>query len=198
MRSILSRLFLYLSTPSQWEKDIKMKMTKTNANGKTKYIYYDAMGNLTTVTAGLKGVTEIHIKELYNADNREAYNNLKNSKTPLTDNEKVQVKEWEKNHPGQVAEKHWHKTIDYSYENEDSLDKSKCIYEASLAANKDVSPDIERLREVVNMFTDDEKYLYSLYMAGFNFVEIGKILGISRKAANRRFDRIKEKIKKLF
>ncbi|HEY9059191.1 MAG TPA: sigma factor-like helix-turn-helix DNA-binding protein [Pseudobacteroides sp.] len=176
-----------------------MKFKKTPSNKRGTYTYYGVNGKV-TVRPGKDGITEVDIKLLHSLDDNEVYTNIKNSRPKMDKQEKAAVKEWEEAHPGEVAPKNWNISIDAS-DGEDgtSQDKSKVLEEAYYSLEKEVSPAVERLRDVVETLTKEQQELYQMVVIqSMTLTEAAEVLGTSIPNIHKRINRIYEQIKKKF
>lgn len=153
-----------------------------------------------TIKPGEDGVTEMHIKSLYAFDDSEIYYNIKNSRPQLTNSEKAVIKDWEDKHMGEEIPKNWNLSIESLEDEGICQDKSKLLAGASYSPFEEVSSDVERLCEVVQMLTPEQQEIYRrVLIEGEPAQEVAKDMGIpSKQAMNNRLNKIKAQIKKLF
>lgn len=127
-----------------------MKFRKTNYNNRTTYTYVFATGEKIAIAPGDEEITAGLIKYLHSLDDSEVYNNWKNCKPPLSDEEKAVVHKWEEAHPGEKIPKNWNLSLDMFSEDSDSdMDRSdlmKGVYDRSHAEDHAET----RLREVID------------------------------------------------
>mgnify|MGYP002710627900 FL=1 len=149
---------------------------------------------------GENGVTEAWIKTLHSLDDHEVYMNCKNSKPPMTDDQKAEKREWEEAHPGQKYMKNWNLSLDYiSTDDEGETDKSKVLKSASYLMEEEVPADVQRLRDVVETMTDKQKQVYQYHvLEGLSFTEIAKLMGTSVPNVTKHFEKAKDHIRKNF
>jgi len=173
----------------------KLRIRKTPTNQRTSYTYIYADGQKIVLHPGKENVTEVDIKLLHSSDDAEVYNNIKNGRPEPTEKAKQQMREWEEHHPGEKAPSNWNVSLDAPISEEDSTPLSEMIP----APEKTVSPDVERLREIVDTMTERQQQVYYLhYIAGFNVKETAAILGMSSPAITKCKKRIIEIIKENF
>lgn len=109
-----------------------MKTKKTRWDKRGTYTFQFNDGTSITLRPGEDGVTEADIKVLHSLDDAEVYNNIKNSRPPMTAEEKVRKKVWEAEHPGERYPANWNLSFDYMAGDdgdEDKLDKSRILSE---------------------------------------------------------------------
>lgn len=177
-----------------------MKFKKTETKQRGSYVYYYGKDEKVTITPGKDGVTEMDIKLLHSLDDHEVYTNIKNSRPKMDELEKAEVKEWQEAHPGEVAPKNWNISID-AFDGEDctSQDKSKVLEEAYYSLQEEVSPAVERLRDVVEMLTPEQQKLYQMVVIqSMTLTAEAEGLGTSIPNIHKRMNRIYEQIKKKF
>lgn len=109
-----------------------MKTKKTRWDKRGTYTFQFDDGTSITLRPGEDGVTEADIKVLHSLDDAEVYNNLKNSRPPMTAAQKAEKKRWESEHPGEQYPANWNLSLDYMAGDdgdEDKLDKSRLFSE---------------------------------------------------------------------
>ena len=177
---------------------MRFRKTTTTQRGSYGYNFYDDKGNPqpVEVRAGEDGVIEVMIKTLHSLDDAEIYNNIKNSRPKLSDEQKAANKEWEALHPGETAPKNWNISIDAF---DAAQDKSNLLEEIYYATNEEVSAEVERLRDVVDTLTPDQQALYRMViMEGYSLTDVASLSGKSVTSVHKRMERIKKQIKKKF
>lgn len=177
-----------------------MKFRKTAANARETYPYRFGNGDTVILKPGEDGVTEMDIKSLHALDDSEVYYNIKNSRPQLSDEEKAEIKEWEDKHPGEEVPKNWNLSIESLEDEGISQDKSRILADVSYSPFEDVSPEVDRLREVVQMLTPEQQEIYRrVFINEEPAQDVAKDMGIpSKQAMNNRLNKIKAQIKKLF
>ena len=170
---------------------MRVKKTRQSDRGVYRYPVQVEVGNgnykttYNVIKPGEDGVTEVMIKSLHAMDDHEVYLNTKNGHPPMTEEQKAAKKEWEEAHPGEKYTMNWNLSLDYIAGDEDEVDKSSVL--ASAAYNPfeedEVSPEIQKLRDVVATLTDRQKQVYQLVLLEeYSFTDAAKILECS--AAN--------------
>ncbi len=120
--------------------EILMKSHKTPLKERGIYTYHFDDCRKVTIKPGQDGVTEEFIKQLHALDDSEVYYNNKNWHRPVSEKEKMRIKEWEEKHSGEKYSDVWNLSLDSVFEEDGSQDK--CIY---LADNRYVDDVISAL-----------------------------------------------------
>ena len=171
-----------------------MKFRKTPLKQRSTYTYYDAEGNAVVVLMpGADGVTELDIKMLHQADDREVYNNLKNSKPKLSDDEKHEIKKWEESTGQDWTEKNYNLSFDAVAEDNECREQSKLWHQVLNYQQESIGVDsnIEFLHEAVKQLTTDQQWLYhQVYILERPQVEIAEELGVTKAAITNRLNKI--------
>lgn len=184
-----------------------MKIRKTRQDKRETYRYEvcreDGNGGYIREFVELKpgedGVTEAWIKTLHSLDDHEVYMNCKNSRPPMTDEQKAEKREWEEAHPGEKYMQNWNLSLDYLSSDDDAQDKSSVMRDNSYSMDEDVPADVQRLREVVETMTDKQKQVYRLHvLEGYSFTEIAKQMQTSVPNVTKHFEKAKDHIRKNF
>ncbi len=171
-----------------------MRVKKTRQSDRGVYRYpvqvEDGHGGYRTaynvIKPGEDGITEVMIKSLHAMDDHEVYLNVKNGHPPMTAEQKAAKKEWEEAHPGEKYTMNWNLSLDYiAGEDDEEVDKSHVLAGASYDPfdEEEVSPEVQRLRDVVATMTDRQKQVYQLVLLEERgYTEVAKFLDCS--AAN--------------
>ena len=115
-----------------------MKYRKTNYYARTSYTYVFADGTKITIEPGDKSnskgfkTSPEMIKLLHAMDDAEVYNNIKNTRPPMSHSMNQQIRKWENDHPGETAPKNWNLSLDILLDADtdfDSLTILKEIYD---------------------------------------------------------------------
>jgi RNA polymerase sigma factor (sigma-70 family) len=167
-----------------------MRVKKTRQSAREMYRYpvevEDGRGGYRTVYNVIKpgedGVTEVEIKSLHSMDDAEVYNNLKNIRPQMTEEEKAAKKQWEKEHPGEKYEVLWNASLDYLMADDAPADESRFLASASYEpfADEEVSDDVQRLRDIVASMSERQKQVYRLVLIEeYSLTDAAKIMGCS-------------------
>ena len=184
-----------------------MKFRKTNTHNRTNYTYYPAEGAPITLfpessrpnaSADVtvydeRYVPDDMIRELHLADDRMVYSNNKNCKTPYAKWEKPILEEWQRQHPGEKPPKRYHKSLEAVISDESiAEDKLNVQTHVLMAADEEESPDIERLHEIVDSFSSEQKTIYRLvFLLGNSGREAARMLNIPESTMRRRVNEIR-------
>lgn len=189
-----------LCLPRPGGKDKTMKFHKTGNKNRQTYTYLGLDGRKETLVPGENGITEEFILALHRMDDNEVYNNNKNRKPPVQEWEKPIIEDWKRRHPGEELPERYNVTLDMLTDTDDSDcigDKGAVLLE--MTAEEEVPADVERLREVVELLTADQKELYRrVVLEGMSLEDAGKEMGLTSNAVTCRMRRIREFIKKSF
>lgn len=176
-----------------------MKFRKTNYNNRPTYTYRFATGEEITIAPGDADgrVTAELIKFLHSRDDAEVYNNRKNCKPPLSDEEKEMIRKWEDAHPGEEVPKNWTMSLDAFYEDADSdMDRSgimREVYDRSHAEDLAVS----RLGEVIDEMPYKQRQAFVMVeLDGYSMTEVADKLGCSIVNVSKLIARAKSFIRK--
>lgn len=175
-----------------------MKFHKTNYNHRTTYTYQSATGERITFAPGDANgeVTAELIECLHKFDDKEVYNNVKNHKPQLSDEEKAMIREWEESHPGEEVPKNWTMSLDAFSEDADSdMDRSdlmRRVYDRLHAEDHVAS----RLGEVIDEMPYKQHQAFVLVeLDGYSMTEAADKLGCSIANVSKLIARAKEYIK---
>ena len=190
-----------LCLPRPGGKDKTMKFHKTGNKNRQTYTYLGLDGRKETLVPGENGITEEFILALHRMDDNEVYNNNKNRKAPVQEWEKPIIEDWKRWHPGEELPERYNVTLDMLTDTDDTDcigDKGAVLLEMAVD-EKEIPADVERLREVVELLTADQKELYRMVvLEGMSLEDASKEMGISEGAVQKRMVRIRESIKRLF
>ena len=191
-----------LCLPRPGGKDKTMKFHKTGNKNRQTYTYLGLDGRKETLVPGENGITEEFILALHRMDDNEVYNNNKNRKAPVQEWEKPIIEDWKRWHPGEELPERTTLSLDeiiYPSNESGDSDKSVLLADPSQSIDKDVPAGVERLREVVELLTAEQRELYRMVvLEGMSQEDAGKEMGISEGAVQKRMVRIRESIKRLF
>lgn len=163
---------------------MKFRKTPQSQRGTYTYTYLSGDGKTTekvVLRPGEDGVTEMDIKSLHSLDDSEVYYNCKNAQSPLTAKEKEELKDWQEKHPNENAPKRYAISLDATYDDEKAFeDKSHIQASLYYEMNRDVSDEVEHLREVVKTMPPKRQEAYQLVcIDGFSKTEAARIMGTS-------------------
>lgn len=183
-----------------------MKLKKTPRAKRTQYVYtyYDADGNKKQeyIISGENGVTEEQIKKLHALDDREVYYNLKNSRKQISDDENADLTDRSEDYPNSEMPFNSVGSNDISLEfcmEYPYTKEAKEIIEQTCTYFDDVSPEVERLREIVQTLTPIERAIYKLVLInGLTNVEAAARLSMSEANVRYYKNKILDFIKKNF
>lgn len=181
-----------------------MKTKKTRWDKRGAYTFQFNDGTSVTLRPGEDGVTEADIKVLHSLDDAEVYNNIKNSRPPMTEAEKAAKKQWEAEHPGERYPANWNLSFDYMAGDdgdEDKLDKSRILFEACAYMETEDETEKKMLDRILWFLTDIQREVYRLVkIVGHTQTEAADILGTSipniNKHLKKAMDRIEEQKEK--
>src|SRR5574344_873441 len=175
-----------------------MRNHKTPQKDRGIYTYHFDDGKKVTIKPGEEGVTEEFIKKLHSLDDSEVYYNHKNWHRPISEKEKLDIKEWEEKHPGEKYQEVWNLSIDSIFDEEGNQDK--CIYLADTRTiEEETSDEVDRLREVVSKMTEKQQRVCELhYIEGYSLSEIADIMGTSVPSVHKHKKKILKFIKENF
>lgn len=175
-----------------------MKFRKTNYNNRTTYTYKFVTGEKLTLAPGNADVeiTVDLIKYLHSLDDSEVYNNRKNCKPPLSDEEKAVVHKWEEAHPGEEFPKNWTLSLDTFSEDPDSdMDRSSIIRDVYEKANEKKHA-VTRLWEIIDKMSDRQRRVFIMVeLDGYTMTETADKLGCSIANVSKLIARAKTFIK---
>ena len=176
-----------------------MKIRRTPTDKRGTYTFRFGDGTSITLRPGEDGVTEADIKTLHSLDDAEVYNNLKNSRPPLTEKEKVEKKAWEAAHPGEKYPRNWNLSLDYiAGDNGDGEDDpGKCLLTSSACCYMDPEEETEEeiLKRILWFLTDIQREVFRLVkLAGYTQTEAAGILGTSIPNVNKHLKKALERI----
>ena len=175
-----------------------MRNHKTKQENRGTYTYVFDDGKKVTIKPGEEGVTEEFIKKLHSLDDSEVYYNLKNSKRPISEKEKQDIKDWKEKHPGEKYQNVWNLSIDSIFDEDGNQDK--CIYRAdNTIIEEETSDEVDRLREVVSRMTEKQQRVYELhFLEEYSLTEVAAILNISIPSVHKHKEKILKFIKENF
>lgn len=175
-----------------------MRFKKTRSDKRVTYTFHFDDGSNITVRPGEDGVTEADIKVLHSLDDAEVYNNIKNSRPPMTEAEKAAKKRWEAEHPGERYPANWNLSFDYMAGNdgdEDNPDKSRILSAACTYMETADETETQMLNRILWFLTDIQREVYRLVkIVGHTQTEAAEILGTSIPNINKHLKKAMERI----
>lgn len=194
-----------------------MASRKVDANQPT-YVYKSVVGTQVVVRAGENGVTDLDIRELNLAHNREVENDYKNARPKRTKEEKATIQAWMEHYISNIVAEYGYQPhpLDVKAEVNDQFPRN---YTLSLKAFDDEceegknpiqkamadsfvvdeDPRIERLHEILPLLTEDQRWLINqIYVEGRTQPDIAKELGKTQQSISKRLAKIHNRLKKLF
>lgn len=175
-----------------------MRFKKTRWDRRGTYTFDFNDGTRITLKPGEDGITEADIKMLHSMDDAEVYNNIKNSRPPMTEKQKADKKAWEAEHPGETYPANWNLSLDYMAGedgDDDKLDKS----EVSAAASTEMDYEDESEEEMVERILDflspvQRKVYYLRHIKGHKGKEVAEMLHTSTANVSQRYKEALAKI----
>ena len=177
---------------------MKQKFRKTPTNRRGSYRYYNAKGELVVSLSpdAMTGVTDIHIKLLHSMDDAEVYNNIKNCACGATPkNQAMEIRlDFQKS-------SRWVLSFNQLMDEEDMDYKENTrLLEQAYVRDEENRRDHgkEILREAVSYLKPEEQELFRMYYTEeMTQPEIGKILGITAPAVQKRRMKLQERLKEI-
>lgn len=176
-----------------------MKFHKTNSNNRTTYTYKTATGERISFAPGDADgeITAELIKFLHSLDDSEVYNNRKNCKPPLSDEEKAAIRVWEEAHPVEEAPKNWTMSLNAFSEDADSdMDRSGLMREIYNRSHTEGAV-AARLWEVIDEMPYKQRQVFVMVeLDGYSMTKVADKLGCSVANVSKLVARAKEFIKR--
>jgi len=175
-----------------------MRFRKTKWSKRGTYIYEAGTGEKFELKPGEHGITEADIKLLHSLDDAEVYNNIKNSRPPLTEAQKAEKKQWELEHPGETYPANWNLSLDYMAGedgDDDKLDKSEVTAAASVSMVYEDETEEEMVERILDFLTPMQRYVYYLrHIKGYKGKEVAAMLKTSDANVSMRYKEALAKI----
>ncbi len=187
------------------ESERTMKYRKTYYYARTSYTYTFANGQKITFKVGdinpIDGsvITEEMIKLLHSLDDAEVNNNIKNSRPPISDSTKQEIREWEEDHPGETAPKKWNVSLDMFFGDDDSdIDCSRIMREIYDRYHYDniVKEKVDEIIESMPKKTRTACVL--VWKEGYSQKEAAEIMGCTNGNLSRLISRAEDIIRKKY
>lgn len=178
-----------------------MKYRKTPSNQRETYTYTFMNGERVTIRPDQDGVTEADIKCLHRADDREVKNNIRNEKTPLTEQERLTRKQRLESHTEDTQPTKWHLSFDSLVSSDDGISTADQFIgnedtSTTLPYDEDETDALQLLHDLIQSATERQQQVYRLVvLEGFNFVQTSRILGISNVAVRNHYRALIDKIR---
>lgn len=141
------------------------------------------------------------IQSLHSFDDAEVYNNNKHARRYVRPEQKVFMKEWRKEHPGEPEPDSWqlwNVSFDAVFSDEDgSFDDSHLAYKAWASSQEpEPSPRMERVFDFIETLPDRQQRLFDLaFVRELPQKEIAAILKIKPAAVSRAVKRLRDAIR---
>jgi RNA polymerase sigma factor (sigma-70 family) len=201
------------------ERIFIMRFLKTNYKSRTTYKYYRIGSDkpICVLKPGEKGVTEMDIQLLHRMDDQLVYNEIKNHRPRLNDEQKKKVKAWKEsfiqkfekeNHrlptkdelrtaQDKTFPKNWNLSFNQLLDVESGGLGDKSHLLSGLASDPftlDSEP-VERLHEIVEEMPERWQEIYKAkYIEGYSNVAIAKMRGVTEAAIRKTLRKIREHI----
>lgn len=175
-----------------------MRFKKTRWDKRETYTFDFDDGTRLTIRPGEDDVTEADIKLLHSMDDAEVYNNIKNSRPPMTEDQKAEKRVWEANHPGEKYPANWNLSLDYMAGedgDDDKLDKSEVAAAASTTMVYDDESEEEMVERILDFLSSMQRHVYYLrHIKGYKGKEVAKLLNTSEANVSQRYKEALAKI----
>lgn len=182
-----------------------MKFRKTYYYDRTDYNYIDRCGRKVTINVGDKSaidgdeVTADMIKLLHAMDDAEVYNNLKNCRPPITKEEKEQIRQWEKDHPGDKCQRRWNISLDmYAGDDDSDIDRSPIMKEAYERMRHETQL-AERITDIIDEMPEKTRLVATyVWIDGWKEKDVAEELGCTKANVSKLLCRAKQILKEKF
>ena len=175
-----------------------MRFKKTRWDKRETYTFDFDDGTRLTIRPGEDDVTEADIKLLHSMDDAEVYNNIKNSRPPMTEDQKAEKRVWAANHPGEKYPANWNLSLDYMAGedgDDDKLDKSEVAAAASTTMVYDDESEEEMVERILDFLSSMQRHVYYLrHIKGYKGKEVAKLLNTSEANVSQRYKEALAKI----
>ena len=178
-----------------------MRFRKTRWDRRVTYTYEADTGERLTLRPGESGITEADIRLLHSLDDAEVYNNIKNSRPPMTEEQKAEKKRWEAEHPGETYPANWNLSLDFMAGedgDEDKLDKSEVTAAASVEMIYEDESEEEMVERILDFLSPMQRHVYYLrHIRGYKGKEVAAMLGSSEANVSLRYKEALAKIEEV-
>lgn len=175
-----------------------MRFKKTRWDKRGTYTFDFDDGTRMMIRPGEDEVTEADIKLLHSMDDAEVYNNIKNSRPQLTEEEKAEKKRWEEAHPGEKYPMNWNLSLDYMAGedgDDDRLDKSEVAAAASTEMVYEDESEEGMVERILDFLSPMQRQVYYLrHIKGYKGKEVAKRLHTSEPNVSQRYKEALAKI----
>lgn len=179
------------------------------SDDKDSYTYTFSDGTTSTIRVGDVDengavVTAEMIKLLHQMDDKEMYNNRKNTKVPIGKWEVPGIERWKAAHPGEPLPTRYHIPLDAltkSEEGDDDCDKGNLAMASfALISREDTpSPAVNHLRQIIAKMKPKQQWLYRrIVIERATLTEVAEETGVTATAIKYQMDTIKRFIQKNF
>ena len=177
-----------------------MGFRKTQWNKRGTYTYESVTGEKFVMRPGEKEVTQADIKRLHASDDAILYNDITNSRPPMSDEEKERKRQWEAEHPGEKYPANWNLSLDHmGYEDngDDDLDKSRALVAACTETRFSCEEDTaeELMEKHLHFLTPiQRKVFYLREVEEYTGKEIARMLNVSEANVSKHYKKAKAKV----